>query len=286
VRALLEDGSVWLNGAPCRIASRRVVLGDVIDLLAGADVLPTPPRPPSVPVLHDDGWLVAIDKPRGMHTQPPRVPPPGQLSAHEATVLLLSHRDGHRVELKLFHRLDRVTSGILVFARNHDAARGLARAWATGEAAKRYLAVVRGTAPESLEIAEPILADQTSPGRFRTGRGGRPARTLARRLACGENVSLLEVRPLTGRTHQVRVHLASRGFPVVGDALYGGGSAPPGPFLHAWRLELPHPRDWQPLRLEAPVPADLKAFLAGRGVAASTLRLVESRNTGLPAAGC
>lgn len=266
-RSAIEEGSVWLNAKPCRVASRTVRLGDVIDLLVSAEVETSPPsRLPDLPFLLDDGWLVAIDKPRGMHTQPPRDRHPGQLSAHEVAALHSSLRAGHRIELKLFHRLDRMTSGVLVFACNHEAARGLARIWGSGRAVKRYLAIVHGTPAASFEIDEPILADRASPGRFRTGRSGRPARTLVRTLTTADDFSLVEVRPLTGRTHQVRVHLASRGFSVVGDSLYGGGISPPGPFLHAWRLELPHPRDQRPLRLEAPPPSDFAVFLAARGV--------------------
>jgi len=77
--------------------------------------------------------------------------------------------------------------------------------------------------------------------------------------------SLLEIRPLTGRTHQVRVHLAEAGFPVAGDTLYGGGGGVPRPFLHAWRLDFPHPRTGAQLRIEAPIPADMQAFLGGFG---------------------
>ena len=262
VRTSIAEGGVWLNGRTCRVASRLLQLGDVIDVIPppGSDPA-APPAIPALSILYEDGWLVAVDKPRGAHTQPPRERTPGQLAVHELAILRLSLREGRRAELKLLHRLDRITSGVLLFARNHGAARGLARVWAAGEAVKRYLAVVRGAVPEHLEIAEPIGPDASTPGRFRVQRGGRPARTLVRRLAAAAGLALIEARPLSGRTHQVRVHLAAHGHPVVGDSLYGGGVAPPGPFLHAWRLELPHPRDGRRLVIEAPLPGDLRTFL-------------------------
>ena len=109
------------------------------------------------------------------------------------------------------------------------------------------------------------------PGRYCVARNGKPATTEVRLIAAVAEFSLLEVRPLTGRTHQVRVHLAEVGFPVAGDALYGGAGGVPRPFLHAWRLTFPHPRTGRQLRLEAPIPPDMRGFLAGLGVAVDTV---------------
>lgn len=263
-RALIAEGDVWLNARPCRVASRILHAADVLDVI-GLEGSTAEPDLPPLGVLYEDGWLVAVDKPRGAYTQPPRGEA-GSLSVLELATLRTSLRDGRRAELKLVHRLDRITSGVLVLARQREAARRLAAAWSSANVTKRYLAVVRGTPAAEFAVDAPIAADPLAPGRFRVDRRGRPARTLVRTLAAGAGLALVEARPLTGRTHQVRVHLADRGYPVVGDALYGGGSAPPGPFLHAWRLSFPHPRENRLLALEAPVPADFAAYLAAHGL--------------------
>jgi 23S rRNA pseudouridine1911/1915/1917 synthase len=268
VRALVADGRLWLNGKATRVLSRRLRLADVLDLVPGDEPLAEPsPLPPLLPVLHEDGWLLAVDKPAGLATQPPRQRTPGEMTAHERLLVQIAAREGHRVDVLLFHRLDRLTTGVLVFARQHDAARSLARVWASGAVDKRYLAVVRGTPGEDdRTLSGPIGADPLVHGRFRVARGGKPATTEVRLLARMRDLSLVEVRPLTGRTHQVRVHLSAAGLPVAGDTLYGGGGGVPRPFLHAWRLALPHPHTGRLLRLEAPVPDDLQGFLTGLGV--------------------
>ena len=269
-RALLAHGAVWLNARPVRVASRLLSIGDVLDLVAqdGACAAPAP-EPPPFAILHEDGWLVAIDKPSGVASQPPRQRRAGELTAQERLALQLAARDGQRREVLLFHRLDRVTSGVLAFARHHEAARALAGIWARGEVDKRYLAVVCGDPGEKpLALGGAIAADPLVPGRFRVAARGRAARSEVRRLAVAGALALVEVRPMTGRTHQVRAHLAGAGFPVAGDRLYGGGASAPRPFLHAWRLRLPHPHDRSPLRLEAPLPTDMRAFLAERHLTA------------------
>jgi len=268
VRALAAEGRLWLNGKAVRVVSRQLQVADVVDIVHDDDALvDTQPLPQPLAIIHEDGWLVAVDKPVGVASQPPRKRAPGELTAQELLALQLAARDGRRFEPLLFHRLDRLTTGVLLFACQHDAARALTRTWAEGRADKRYLAVVRADPGEALRVVTgPIAPDTTAPGRFRVSRGGRPARTEVRRLAASGAFALVEVHPLTGRTHQVRVHLAHAGFPVVGDALYGGGSGAPRPFLHAWRLALPHPKDGTRLRLEAPVPPDMATFLAAHGL--------------------
>ena len=273
VRALVADGRLWLNGKATRVLSRRLHLADVLDVVPEDEALAPPPAaPPALPILHEDGWLVAVDKPAGLTTQPPRRRAPGELTAHERVLLQLAAREGKRAEVLLFHRLDRLTTGVLVFARQRDAARALARIWGSGAAHKQYLALLHGELGKKLRtISGAIAPDSLVPGRFRTARSGKPATTEVRLLARLAEFSLVEVRPLTGRTHQVRVHLAEAGFPVAGDALYGGAGGVPRPFLHAWRLTFPHPRTGRQLRLEAPVPPDMRGFLAGLGVAVDTV---------------
>ena len=263
-RVVIEEGRLWLNASSVRVLSRTVRAGDVIDVIPGDDRLAAPePAPSPIEIVHEDGWLVAVNKPPGIASQPPRDRRHGELTAPEALAMQLALRDGHRVDVLLFHRLDRITSGLLVLARHHEAARALTRAWQAGAAEKVYLAVVRGDpGPAPLAMARAIGRDRLTPGRFRTDRSGKTARTEVVRVAASGGLALVTARPLTGRSHQVRVHLAELGFPVAGDRLYGGGGGAVRPFLHAWRLGLPHPRDGARLQLEAPLPADMQQFLA------------------------
>ena len=267
-RAVIGEGRVWVNGAPVRVLSRRLRTGDVVDVIEGGDSLAAPiPLPAPLPLLHEDSWLIAIDKPAGLASQPRRTPAAGELAACELLALQLALREGARQPLALFHRLDRITSGVMVFPRHHQASAALAATWRAGRAEKRYLAVVRGDpGGQPVVVERAVGRDPASPGRVRTDRRGDPATTRVARLALAGGLALVEARPLTGRMHQVRVHLADLGCPVAGDTLYGGGRDVPRPYLHAWRLALPHPRDRRRLELVAPMPGDMATFLEAHGL--------------------
>lgn len=260
-------GAVWLNGRPTRVLSRPLVVGDVVDVIAeGEQPAAAAPLPSRLPVLHDDGWLVAVDKPAGTPSQAGPTRREGELTVPEIVTIQLSFVAGHRRDVLQLHRLDRITSGVMVFALQHEASSRLARCWETGEVRKRYLAIVRGDPGERpLTVTAPIARDPLVPGRFRAAPSGRPSRSEVHRITSLGALSLVEVRPLSGRTHQIRIHLALAGFPVAGDTLYGGGSGVPRPFLHAWRLDLPHPKDRRLLCLEAPLPQEFRDFLTGAG---------------------
>ena len=268
-RVLATEGRVWLNQHSARVLSRQVDVGDVVDVIAGSDKLAGAVPPPlPLHVIQEDAWLLAVDKPFGVATQPPAHRSPGEMTVQELALLQLAAREGQRQDLLLFHRLDRLTTGVLVLARTHDAARALAAAWEGSQVHKRYLALVEGDpGPGERLVDAPVGRDLLVPGRFRVTGRGKQSRSRVRRLATTGAFSLLEIHPLTGRTHQVRVHLAHLGTPVAGDTLYGGGDAVPRPFLHAWRLRLPHPRDGAPIELIAPIPADLEAICVTFGLA-------------------
>ncbi|MCS7181540.1 MAG: RluA family pseudouridine synthase [Thermoanaerobaculum sp.] len=267
VKELLPQGLVWLNGKPCRVAARPLRLGDVLDLLwSGPGLQPPPALPPPLPIVFEDGWFVVIDKPGGMLSQPAPQQRVGELSALEHLCLQLSFREGHRMELLLVHRLDRVASGLLLFAKHHDAAGALSRQFASTEVEKRYVAVVTGTPPSHMRINAPIAPDPLVAGRFHIAKQGRKALTYVRLLAQGREAALVEVQPITGRTHQIRVHLASIGCPIAGDSLYGSPLPAPRPMLHAAGLTFSHPKSGQTLQLNAPLPPELVAFCSNHGV--------------------
>lgn len=220
-----------------------------------------------IPVLYQDDGLVAVDKPSGL----PVVPAGGEPSAH-CVRRRLEEQLGQA--LWVVHRLDRGTSGVLVFARTADAHRRLNGAFERREVLKVYAAVTAGVpAPESGRIAVPLHAARRGRMRpCRPGEAGLEAATdygVARVWSRGPDVAaLVRVRPLTGRHHQVRVHLRSLGTPILFDDVYGRGALAGewtrGPCrhlaLHAERLELPVGGGGSPLRIDAPLRAELAAL--------------------------
>jgi tRNA pseudouridine32 synthase/23S rRNA pseudouridine746 synthase len=220
------------------------------------------------PILHEDQALLVVDKPAG------RLAIPGRTAGEPSLREELAARHG---PLWVIHRLDRGTSGVLVFARTAEAHRQLNLQFERGEPRKTYLALVAGRPPERFEVDAGIAPARK--GRMKPVPAGdprgKPARTGFRvlerfdTLAGGRPLALLEARPETGRTHQIRVHLLAAGFPLAVDPAYGEI----GPLrgldgtvllertpLHAATLSLRHPGG-QPLTFEAPCPADLAAAL-------------------------
>ena len=201
--------------------------------------------------LYLDDDLLAVDKPPGLLTHP--VEDDGIAASAVETV-----RQALGGHLGIHQRLDRDTSGLLLFGRSAAADAALARAFEGRGVRKSYLAVVWGRPPRSTGTVEAPLTAPGPDGRVRVGQGGKDAATAYSLLDhdVRSGLSLLEARPLTGRTHQVRAHLAALGCPVAGDALYGPPSRPaPRLFLHAGRLSLPHPGGAGELNLAAPPPA-------------------------------
>lgn len=208
---------------------------------------------PRVVMVDDD--IVVVDKPSGMPSVPARTPlDPPDVAA------VLSGRFG---PLEAAHRLDRDTSGLLVLARSRDVRVTLGRAFEAGLVEKRYRAVVHGLPPDHCgEIHLPLAADAAHPPRQRVDPiMGRRAVTRWRTLATtggGDPLALVELEPLTGRSHQLRVHLAWIGCPIAGDRLYGPTDRPAVRLaLHATALALPHPRDGRPLSLSCRPPDEL-----------------------------
>jgi 23S rRNA pseudouridine1911/1915/1917 synthase len=268
-RALLAAGGVRRNGELLRVQGKQLALGDVLDVEPPADADVAALRgaaeaavPASVSLLLDDGWLLAVDKPSGVLSQPAEQRAAGELAMDELLLLRRAWESGRRPFVRLVHRLDRVTSGVLLFAAREAATAPLARAWREGRVERGYLALVEGEVPwESREVDAPIARDPSSAWRFVVAPHGDPAVTSVVRRASARGVTLVQCRLQTGRTHQVRVHLAHVGFPVLGDRLYGGTGDAPRPMLHAAWLALPHPRNGAPTRIEAPLPADFVALL-------------------------
>ena len=271
LRRMIELGSVEVAGAAVKPAYRLRGGQDVRGTLEEAPV-ESPLTPEAIPlqVVFEDADLIVVDKPAGLVVHP--------AAGHRTGTLvhaLLHHCDtlsgvGGVLRPGIVHRLDKGTSGLLVAALGDHAHRGLARQFKAHSIDREYLALVRG-APraESGSIDSPIGRHPVDRKRFSThARRSRSAVThwrVERRLA---SMTLLRVRLETGRTHQIRVHLASVGLPVAGDPVYGGGRRASRELgldrqaLHAARLGFVHPRSGETLAFESPLPRDLASVLA------------------------
>jgi len=273
LQALLRHGHALVDGKPAKSAA-RVKGGEQVVLSIPAPV-PARPEAENLPltVLFQDRDVLVLDKAAGMVVHPAA----GHWRGTVVNALLHHVQDlggvGGALRPGLVHRLDKDTSGCLVVAKNDAALVSLQASFKTRRVEKTYLALVHGHPAREGRIETPYGRHPRHRQRF-TGRGrtGKLAVTAYRVLESLEGASLLEVDLLTGRTHQIRVHLAEAGHPLLGDALYGGTrkggvrvkavqSALGRQALHAWRLAFPHPRTGARRSFEAPVPADLRRAL-------------------------
>jgi 23S rRNA pseudouridine1911/1915/1917 synthase len=265
----IKDGRVRVNGEPRR-ASYLVHSGDAVDVEPAGPV-PLHAAPEEIPltVLYEDQDVVAIDKPAGMVVH-------AGAGVHSGTLVnALLHRFGSLSraagELRpgIVHRLDRYTSGVLLVAKNDAAHQRLAEQFASRQVEKTYLALVHGNIKQERgRIEKPIARDPKQrvrmTARLARGRAAWSEYRVLRRL---QGFTLLEVRIGTGRTHQIRVHLASIGHPVVGDRLYGapakisGQPTLPRYFLHAHRIKFAQPSTGKPVTIESPLAPELEAWL-------------------------
>lgn len=221
-------------------------------------------------ILHADPWLVAVAKPPGLAVH-------RSDHVHDRAPALQRVRDQLGRWVYPVHRLDRATSGVLLFALDPTTARAVGEALQRRDVDKRYLAVVRGWAPEHAEIDHPLREHREA--------APQSAQTTLRRLGTVElpiavgrypqaRYSLVELRPHTGRLHQLRKHMAHLRHPIVGDVRHGEGRhnrlfrerfGVQRMLLHASTLSLPHPVTGEPLRLHAPLPEELAGLLAALG---------------------
>lgn len=276
VNAIVDAGRVAVGGRPVRNRSRRLRAGERlgvsgrIETAAGAH----PGADPSVevPVVFEDPWVVVVDKPAGLVVHPGA----GHRGATLVNGLLALYPEmaaaGDPDRPGVVHRLDKGTSGLMVVARTAEALESLAGQIAKRSAVREYTALACGVLTGSSGLIDaPLGRSDADPTRMRVQAGGRPARTRYEVLRTSTSpvpLTLLRCRLETGRTHQVRVHLASIGHPLVGDDRYGRRGLqgwrplPEGrPFLHASALEFDHPGDGRRLSFSSELPADLAAVL-------------------------
>lgn len=271
--SLVSAGGATVDGAVQTSGKIRVKQGQVI--VVDERMLPVPELPAADPsvvftVVYSDEHLIIVDKPAGLVVHPGAGNQTGTLvngllvQFPEIATVGESHRPG------IVHRLDVGTSGLLAVARTERAYHALVAALSSREVGRVYHTLVWGHLESRNGVIDaPIGRDHRDPMRMSVVVDGKTARTHYRVLheyRTPADVSVLECRLETGRTHQIRVHLSAIGHPVVGDGAYGGirsAIASPRPFLHAARLELDHPVTLEPLAFDSPLPDDLAAVLAG-----------------------
>jgi 23S rRNA pseudouridine1911/1915/1917 synthase len=270
---LVDEGAVAVGGRPVTARSHRVSEGDVLDLALPAapegDGLPAADPDLPVPVVYEDADLVVVDKPAGLVVHPGAGQPSGTLVnglvARYPEMLAVGEPDRPGI----VQRLDKGTSGLLLVARSPAAYDALVAMLAARVVDRRYRALAWGTLDAATGLVDaPIARSSRDRTRMAVSVRGKEARTryeVVRAYHEPVTVTELRCRLETGRTHQIRVHLASIGHPVVGDTRYGGArqSLPvPRPFLHAEHLALAHPVTGEPLVFDSPLPADLAGVLA------------------------
>ncbi len=277
----IGEGLVWVNGTPAGKPASRVMHGDELEV-----VLPPLPERRAIlaqemplSVLYEDEHLLALDKPPGIVVHPA----PGHREGTLINALLWRAQDWPEGQNPgLVNRLDRGTSGVLLVAKTPALHALLARYLRRRDTEKEYLAVTYGGPPaEPGRIELKIHRDPEDRKRMVTSKTeGRDSVTLYLRMAEAVGLTLLRCRLITGRTHQIRVHLKSQGWPIVGDPVYGeprwkGIAEPelaafcqgfPRQALHAFRLSFLHPVTGERLELVAPVPEDLDTLLAAAGI--------------------
>jgi RluA family pseudouridine synthase len=281
-RKLVVAGAVYLNGKRVRIASKELMPNAQVDVYVDSRKLfetdgrsrdqvfeMGPER-----ILYEDDFVIVVNKPPGLPTQPTLDEARDNLFASVRKFLAGRDAPGKPASetyLALHHRLDRDTSGVILFAKAKEANAGVAKMFAEHTARKVYHAishVAPGRALKPEWVTKNYLGKL--PGRGKAARygavrsGGDPAETRFRLIESCEHAAWIEAQPITGRTHQIRVHLSEAGLPILADSLYGksGDKLAPRLMLHAVRLTFPHPIHQTEVSVEAPLPEDFLQCVA------------------------
>ncbi len=254
LRKFIDDGKVTVNQSPQK-AGYKVKIGDQIEV-DDSESLEYPKI--DIPILYEDLDCLVIDKPKGILTHSK-----GAFNSEQTVASFISQNvqgiEGNRAGI--VHRLDRMTSGVMICAKNPEAQKWLQKQFSLRKVKKTYVAIVKsGLQPDHAIIDMPIMRHPTKPKLFRVDTSGRVASTEYQIVEHSKNYAKLILKPETGRTHQIRVHLNQLGYPIVGDTLYGG---PPYKrlLLHSHQLELTLPSN-QRKAFTSIVPKDFKDIMS------------------------
>jgi len=273
VQRQIRSGSVSVGARAVLKAGEPVERGDRVSIRASRRELRALPEDLPLNIVYEDEDLVVVNKPAGMAVHVGAGVKSGTLVNALLHHIRSLSAEGGELRPGIVHRLDRMTSGLLLVAKNDLTHRRLAAQFKERKVTKSYVALVHGRmASETGEIETSVGRDPAHRVRMRTaGIGAREARTHYRLLRRFPQFTLVEAQPLSGRTHQIRVHFSSIGHPVVGDTLYRAPSrirvgrlerkTLERNFLHAAAIEFIHPRTGQAMRFEVPLPAELQTFL-------------------------
>ncbi|MDK2848488.1 MAG: rRNA synthase [Desulfuromonadales bacterium] len=265
-RKIIDLGGVHLDGRRVRRSSLAVPAGASVEVYLEAQD-PVIFSLSDAHILFRDPYVLAVNKPAGIDCQPTPARYKGTL--YEALLRLLAspYRKGQKPSLGMVQRLDRDTSGVMIFSTHPRAHKGLSQLFTARHVQKVYLALVSGTMEEPQGEFSSLLARQRRTNLMKSvARGGKHALTRYKVVETFGDADLVEVEIPTGRSHQIRVHFAEAGHPLLGDSRYGGPSAWRGKILlrqmlHAWQLQLEHPVTGEPLKLKAPLPEAMSELL-------------------------
>ncbi len=258
-QSLIAQGFVLINGLPIK-KKDRPKLGDEIEVCFQlTPEISLEPENIALDILYEDDHLIVINKPAGMVTHPA----PGHYTGTFVHALLYHCKSlpgADSLRPGIVHRLDKETSGVLIAAKTIEAHQKLVEMFCERRIEKFYLAISVGS-PGDKDIALPIKRHPTKRKEMAVDPLGKPAISKCRTIACDGTLSLVEVQLITGRTHQIRVHLKHLGTPVLGDLVYGNKKhAAARMMLHAYRLKFFHPITGVPLDLRAPLPDEFKKY--------------------------
>jgi 23S rRNA pseudouridine1911/1915/1917 synthase len=259
IQRMLEEGNILVNGNKVK-ASYKLQVGDKIEIKE-PEVKDSTIEPENIPldIIYEDSDILVVNKQKGLVVHPGN----GNLTGTLVNAIMAYCKDslsgiGGEIRPGIVHRIDKDTSGLLIIAKNDKAHINVSEQIKNHEVKKTYIALVRGIVKENeATINMPIARSIKDRTKMAVDKNGKNAVTHFKVLERFDGYTLLEVNIETGRTHQIRVHMAEIGYPIVGDTVYSNGKNPfgvEGQMLHSFRLEFKHPITGKEMRLEAPLP--------------------------------